>query len=259
MAARTSIAWTDRTFNPWWGCTRISPGCDRCYAAAFDHRIGGAHWGAGQARRYFGDAHWAEPLRWNRAAERTGTPTLVFCASMADVFDNEIDQAHRDRLWRLIRATPHLTWQLVTKRIGNARRMLPRDWGAAGYPNAWLLSTVVTQAEADRDIPKLLAIPARVHGVSIEPQLERIDIGRYATGDDFWVICGGESGGKARPFDIAWARALRRQCAATGAAFFMKQMGNRPVGITGTTGKGEDPAEWPTDVRVRDYPLQFRR
>ncbi len=77
--------------------------------------------------------------------------------------------------------------------------MLPADWGPGGYPNVWLLSTIVNQAEAERDIPKLLAIPAVVHGVSIEPQIEPVDISRYATGDDFWVICGGESGGKARP------------------------------------------------------------
>jgi protein gp37 len=257
MAATTSIAWTDKTFNPWWGCTRIGPGCDRCYAAAFDHRIGGDHWGTGHARRYFGDRHWAEPLRWNRDAERSGERPLVFCASMADVFDNEVEQEHRERLWELIRSTPALIWQIVTKRIGNAPKMLPRNW-SAGYPNVWLLATVVDQIEADRDIPKLLAVPAVVHGLSIEPQIAPVDISRYAHGDAFWCIVGGESGGKARPFDIAWARSLRDQCAAAGSAFFMKQMGNRPVGITGTTGKGESPQEWPKDIRVRNYPLGDR-
>jgi protein gp37 len=253
MAARTSIAWCTHSWNPWWGCTRIGPGCDNCYAAAFDHRIGGDHWGTGQARRYFGDHHWAEPVRWNRAAERSGARPLVFCASMADVFDNEVDQHHRDRLWRLIRDTPRLVWQIVSKRVQNAPKMLPADWDG-GYPNVWLLATVVNQDEADRDIPKLLAVPAAVHGLSVEPQLGPIDITRYARGAD-WVIAGGESGSKARPFDIAWARSLRDQCAAAGSAFFMKQAGSRPVGFGRLTGKGEDPGQWPEDIRVRNYPI----
>jgi protein gp37 len=253
MASTTSIAWTDRTFNAWWGCTRIGPGCDHCYAAAFDHRIGGSHWGAGRERRYFGDHHWAEPLGWNAQAERAGVPSLVFCSSMADVFDNEVEQRHRTRLWALIRATPRLTWQIVTKRIGNAPRMLPTDWGA-GYPNVWLLATVVNQAEVDRDIGKLATVPAAVHGLSVEPQLGPIALPAAVRGDRWWVIVGGESGGKARPFDIGWARSLRDQCRATGAVFFMKQVGTRPVGITGTAGKGENPADWPRDIRVRNYP-----
>lgn len=236
---------------------KIGPGCDMCYAAAFDHRIGGDHWGTGKERRYFGEHHWNEPVRWNRIAERSGTSPLVFCASMADVFDNEVDQKHRERLWVLIRNTPRLTWQIVTKRIGNAPKMLPADWGK-GYMNVWLLSTVVNQEEADRDIPKLKSVPARVHGLSVEPQIAPIDVSKYADGEAFWVICGGESGPRARSFDIAWARALRDQCRAAGSAFFMKQMGTHPVGITGTTGKGEDPEEWPADIRVREYPIRFR-
>ncbi len=103
---------------------------------------------------------------------------------MADVLDNQIDKHHRERLWNLIRSTPRLTWQLVTKRIGNAPKMLPADWGA-GYPNVWLLSTVVNQEEADRGIPKLLAVPAVVHGFSVKPQLAAIEISHYAHGDSF--------------------------------------------------------------------------
>jgi protein gp37 len=163
VAERSSISWTHSTFNPWIGCTKVSPGCDHCYAEALDnrHRWGGeAHWGAGVPRRRTSLSNWKLPEKWERKAKATGERHLVFCASLADVFDNEAPEGAREDLWQLIRATPHLTWQLVTKRIGNAARMLPADWGA-GYPNVWLLSTIVNQEEADRDLDKLLAVPAR--------------------------------------------------------------------------------------------------
>jgi protein gp37 len=177
VAERSSISWTHSTFNPWIGCTKVSPGCDRCYAEALDnrHRWGGeAHWGAGVPRRRTSLSNWKLPEKWERKAKATGQRHLVFCASLADVFDNEAPEGAREDLWQLIRATPHLTWQLVTKRIGNAARMLPADW-YPGYPNVWLLSTIVNQEEADRDLPKLLAVPARIHGVSYEPALDWVN------------------------------------------------------------------------------------
>jgi len=258
MGENTSIAWTHRTFNAWWGCSKIGPGCDHCYAASFDKRVGGDHWGPDKPRRYFGDKHWNQPRKWNREALGGDPRRLVFCSSMADVFDNQVEQHHRERLWALIKETPALVWQIVTKRIGNAPDMLPADWGD-GYPNVWLLSTVVNQPEADRDIDKLLRVPAIVHGLSVEPQLEEVDVRSWMSPYRpifqrvTWVISGGESG-KARPFNIAWARSLRDQCAAAGTHFFLKQFGHKPVGVYGLTGKGEDPAEWPEDVRVRNFP-----
>lgn len=176
MAEHTAISWTDATFNPWWGCTKVGPGCDACYAEAQAARFG-TGWGNDAPRRFFGEAHWNEPRKWNRKAAAAGRRSRVFCASMADVFDNQVEQVHRDRLWALIRDTPALDWLLVTKRIGNAAAMLPADWGA-GYANAWLLITVVNQAEADRDVPKLLSLPARVRGLSVEPMLGPIDLTR---------------------------------------------------------------------------------
>ena len=252
MAARTSIAWTNKTFNPWWGCVKVSPACDHCYAEAQATRYGHHVWGAGTPRRYFSDKHWAEPLKWHREAMVSRERVLVFCASMADVFDNEVDQSHRDRLWQLIRETPCLTWQIVTKRIGNAPKMLPADWHN-GYPNVWLCSTVVTQTEADRDIPKLAVVPARIHGLSIEPQLELIDLTRFGLDSSWWVICGGESGPRARPFLLDWARSLCDQCAGMGVPFFFKQTGRLPDGVP-IKGKGEDPSQWPADLRVREFP-----
>src|SRR5215472_16751824 len=141
---------------PGGGARQVSPLCDHCYAMMLDARwYKRAHWGPGAPRRYFGGAHWREPLTWQHAAPAEGRRHSVFCASMADVFDNEVDQAMRDRLWSLIRQTAKLDWIVLTKRIGNAPEMLPKDWGG-GYPNVWLLISV-DQAGLERDLPKLLA------------------------------------------------------------------------------------------------------
>jgi len=256
MAENTSISWTDATFNPVWGCTKVSPGCDNCYAEKQANRFG--KWWDGNERREFGDKHWNDPVRWNRAAEKAGTRTKVFCSSMSDVFDKDWPDGIRERLWGLIKATPCLDWIIVTKRIGNAQKMLPADWGD-GYPNVWLLITVVTLHEAERDVPKLLYTPARVRGLSIEPQLGVINLtalyvggkttidalrGKVHIGDFSqnipaidWVICGAESGPRRRPFNICWARSLREQCKGANVAFFLKQM----PGGTGLKGVVETP------------------
>lgn len=236
-------------------------------------------------RRFFGDKHWAEPLAWERKAAKTGKPMRVFCASMADVFDNEIDRAVRERLWALIRKTPNLRWQLLTKRIGNAPKMLPKDWGD-GYPNAWLGISIVNQDEADRDIPKLLDMDAAIRFISYEPALGPVVFKRAWFDNqgesEFdvlptigWVIVGGESGPKARPFDLAWARSIISQCRAAGVPCFVKQLGARPLDVPPPpkdgryflgerpgakwrlllrSTKGGDPSEWPDDLRVREFP-----
>lgn len=246
MGKDSAIEWTDHTFNPWWGCTKVSPGCDNCYAEAFSHRLGHDVWGPGKPRRFI-DAnsdYWLQVFSWDAAARKRGRRARVFCASMADVFDNEVEQIHRDNLFALIRATPMLLWILVTKRIGNAPKMLPADWGE-GYENVILVATVCNQAEADRDATKLQAIPARARGLSIEPMLGPIDL--YRGGFSFlhrltspqgrvipaldWIIVGGESG-KAKkdarpiqPLHWEWARQIRDQCTAAGVPFFFKQWG----------------------------------
>lgn len=253
MAANSKIAWTDNTFNPVWGCQKVGPGCDNCYAEALDRRTGGDHWGPGKPRRRTSEHNWNEPRRWNRKAQKEGRRYKVFCASMADVFDNEWLPEWRADLWTLIRETPNLDWLLLTKRIGNAPKMLPDDWGS-GWPHVWLGATVVNQEEADRDIPKLLAIPAAIHFLSIEPMLGPINLDPYlyrlleckapagkccglpdrrrgpgcvaalepeSTVD--LVIVGEESGNGRRPFDEDWVRDLRDQCQAAKKAFFYKQ------------------------------------
>lgn len=250
MADRSAIEWTDSTFNPWTGCTKVSPGCDHCYAEArMDTRLKVVSWGAGQPRKR--TKTWGDPVRWNARHEAFyaahGRRQRVFCASLADVFDNEVDPVWRADLFALIAKTPNLDWLLLTKRIGNAERMIEQAliaqgdgatdaWGSWPWPHVWLGATVVDQAEADRDIPKLLATPAAVRFLSMEPLLGPVTLnpwllsehGRRQIGARAgigWVIAGGESGHHARPMHPDWARRLRDQCAAAGVPFLFKQWG----------------------------------
>lgn len=177
MAENSKIEWCDHTFNPWEGCQKVGPGCDNCYAEARDARFtGGSHWGPGAPRRRTSAQNWNKPLRWNREAAASGTRPRVFCASLADVFDNAVDPQWRADLFELIRATPNLDWLLLTKRPGNIAKMLPADWVDYGWRNVWLGCTVVNQEEADRDIPKLLAVRAVVRFLSMEPLLGPVDL-----------------------------------------------------------------------------------
>ena len=174
MAEQTEISWADATFNPWIGCTKVSPACDFCYAARDNERrkwVSG--WGAGVPRRR--TKTWGNPLTWDRKAAVTGLRPRVFCASLADVFDNEIPDEWRTDLWALLRATPNLRWILLTKRIGNAAKMLPADWP---YPNAGLMATLANQEEWDRDWPKLARTPATWHGVSPNRSLGPLTLAR---------------------------------------------------------------------------------
>lgn len=236
MGADSKIEWTHHTFNPWWGCQRVSPGCEHCYAETFDRRLGGEHWGPGVERRFFGDKHWNEPLRWNREAEAAGERRRVFCASMADVFEDLPELApHRARLFALITETRSLDWLLLTKRPENAQHL----WSQAQYDafdgaeslgptwagNIWIGTTVEDQRRAEERIPHLLRIPAAVRFLSCEPLLGPLHLfGEHESAID-WVICGGESGRGARRMEADWARSLRDQCALDGVAFFFKQWG----------------------------------
>jgi protein gp37 len=218
MGENSTISWTDHTFNPWLGCTKVGPDCDHCYAETrMDTRFGRVRWGAGQQRRRTKD--WDEPRRWNRKATKTGYCPRVFCASLADVFDNEVDPSWRDDLWQLIRETPLLRWMLLTKRIGNVPKMVPADWP---FAHVGIMATIVNQDEWDRDFHKLMAVPAPWHGVSAEPLLGMIDIGNAKLD---WIITGGENGPGFRPLNMNAVRFLRDQCARNGIAFHHKQNG----------------------------------
>jgi protein gp37 len=231
MAEKTEISWAHSTFNPWIGCTKVSPGCDHCYAATLmDERYKRVKWGAGEARGRTSAANWKQPLAWNRKAKESGEPWRVFCASLADVFDNEAPDEWRADLFRLIEETPALTWMLLTKRIGNVRHMLPPEWlpkpgvwVGSFPPNVWLGITVVNQGEYDRDYPKLESIDAPVRWLSCEPLLGPIN--HFHAGRPDWVIVGGESGAGARPMEVEWVRGIRSECERTGATFHFKQWG----------------------------------
>lgn len=260
MGTETGIAWTDSTFNAWIGCTKVGPGCDGCYAQVLDARYkwgGAAHWGAGVPRHRTTAGTWRNPLHWNQEAARNKKRHLVFCSSLSDVFDNEVPPAWRADLFALIRATPALTWQLVTKRIGNVIAMLPADW-RDGYANVWIISTIVNQDEADRDMDKLLTVPAHVHGVSYEPALGPVNWCPWLKGGLDWIIIGGESvqaNHVTREFNLQWARDTINQCRLHGRYPFMKQVGSRPSPHLKLHDRaGAEPREWPADLRVREFP-----
>ncbi|MGI5142595.1 DUF5131 family protein [Streptomyces sp. CA-106110] len=255
MGEGSSIEWTENTFNPWWGCARISPACRNCYADRDARRWGQDLFHLNGPRRMMSDRYWQAPLKWNREAERIGLPARVFCASMADVFERHpgvIDA--RERLWRLIEQTPWLRWQLLTKRPENIAAMSP--WGGSWPPHVWIGVSAEDQERADQRIPILLQVKASVRFLSCEPLLEDLDLHPYLTNRSagtnphpdapdgaavdgmervggqwvrieslHWVIAGGESGPRARPTHPNWLRSLRRQCAEAGTDFFLKQWG----------------------------------
>lgn len=246
--AESKIEWTRFTFNPWIGCTRVSPACDFCYAADMSARRGWANWGPGEERRRTAESTWRQPLTWNRKV--VGLPwheRTVFCASLADVFDNEIDPQWRVDLFQLIEKTPNLVWLLLTKRIGNVPEMVSAATGRGQLPrNVAVGATMADQAEWDRDARKLKYVRDTLDPLftfaSVEPMLSPIVIRDLPCPD--WVICGGESGRKPRYMDPLWAASLHLQVFDRDKAFFLKQM----------TAK----APIPDHLQVRQWPVLRR-
>ena len=193
MAKFSKIEWTDHTFSGWIGCTKVSEACDDCYAEEGDKRWHWTPqgWGPGKPRHRTSNENWKQPLKWDREAAASGIRARVFCASLSDVFDREVDPAWRSDLWDLIRQCPHLDWQLLTKRPQLIASYLPSDWGS-GWPNVWLGTSVENQLRADQRIPHLVAVPAVVHFLSVEPLLGAITFKSLAGIE--WIIVGGESG-----------------------------------------------------------------
>jgi len=239
MSEGTKIEWCDHTFNPWWGCSQVSPGCDHCYAKALAERFrpGRKIWNTDD-RLIFGMQHWEEPLRWNQRAWARGRSESVFVGSMCDVFDPDGPKDQREGLWNLIADTPYLDWLLLTKRPDSP---LVREVRASDWTNLSVGVTVESQAYIDR-IGKLLEIPARSYFVSFEPLLGAIDlrsragrahwfdyieIGPHTHRKINWAIVGGESGPGARPMDADWVRTLRDDCVRVRMPFFFKQWSRR--------------------------------
>ena len=255
MAENSGIEWTDHTFNPWWGCTKIAPACDDCYAAKLaTGRFGQPELWSGSRRRI---KDWKGPRKWNRNAAvfmaQQGRRQRVFTASMADIFDNQVDTTWRDDFWMLVRECPELDWLLLTKRPQNIAKMLPEFWDEI-KGTVWLGTTVEDEKRAALNIPHLLQHDSAVRFLSMEPLIEQVDIVEIATmhfrgaellyplsgelADIFgesvgctnridWVITGGESGGTDRTAHAApWYRSLRDQCATAGVPFHFKQWGD---------------------------------
>ncbi|MGY3366140.1 protein gp37 [Bradyrhizobium sp. GM2.4] len=267
MAQHSAIEWTDATVNFWWGCTKVGPGCDFCYAETLDRfHGGGAHWGLGVPRRKIASAAklihrldndyaaWAADRECGLCGPHAGISRRVFIQSMSDLFDLEVPLEWFAEAWGLIKACERIEIQIVTKRISAVEKRLA-EIGETEWPkHAGLMITVVNQDEADRDVPRLLALKAKLCipwvGLSCEPLLGPIalySLGGRAWAKDpsaivhdalvgfrsdqvhtaklDWVIVGGESGRDARTMHPDWARSLRDQCAAAGTAFLFKQWG----------------------------------
>lgn len=255
---KDGIKWTDFTFSVWWGCTKVSEGCKECYAAEMGNRFG-VKWGKGQARRHASEKMMGEPIRWNKAAAKNGTRPRVFCGSMMDWADQEVDPAWRKEMWDVIRKCTSLEWLMLTKRVNDIPAALPPDWGE-GWDHVRLGCTVENQAMADFRIPKMKKIPHRLpFFLSMEPLLERVTLD-YHLGREKgmeWadclckeidpsdapcivcecrkelgkrsgigqIIAGGESGRSARPCALEWIELLVEEAAVAGIPAFVKQLG----------------------------------
>ena len=252
MAEKTEIAWCDSTFNPWVGCQKVSAGCDNCYAETLmDKRYHKVEWGPHGERKRTSPANWRNPVTWNKhhAAfqAKHGHRQRVFCASLADVFDNQAPDGARADLFSLIIDTPNLDWLLLTKRPENIEDMIldliGGDRLAAMPSNIWLGITAEDQIAYDRRWPILQKIPAAVRFISYEPAIGplRIPFKGWISPTPDWVICGGESGPNRRHMPDAWARDALVDCADRGIPFFMKQMsGREPI---------------PSELMVREFPV----
>jgi protein gp37 len=240
------------TFNPWYGCTKVSEGCEQCYAEGWAKRSGLVQWGPFAPRRRSREHNWNEIRKLNDAAGRAGIRVRVFCASLADWLDDAVPVEWLANLLELIQFTPNLDWLLLTKRPQNWNKRIHEafqfgwdgdEWASVwldGYApaNVWIGTTTENQKRLDERIPVLLTIPARVRFLSCEPLLGPLEfsnvtkrsdavaqLGKKALDGIHWVIVGGESGPKARPMNPAWVRSIRNQCQAADVPMLFKQWG----------------------------------
>lgn len=215
MGNKTAISWTDKTWNPWMGCTKVSAGCKNCYMFREQERYGTNPNLIRRSKTTFYD-----PLSWKE-------PARVFTCSWSDFFHEKVPTAWLDEAWSIIKRTPHLIYQILTKRPGNIKDMLPADWGS-GYPNVWLGVTVEDSNNVWR-MEALAEIPAIIRFVSWEPAIGLLPpdfVGTYRN-EFHWLIAGGESGPGARihPHLERWIKAIHGDCIRWQIPFFFKQWG----------------------------------
>lgn len=235
MGKYTNIAWTDHSFNPWWGCTKITDGCKFCYAERQAARFGS--WWGNSPRRVFGPAHWREPIVWNAHAARYGVYDKVFVGSMCDLFENRGDVIlERERLFTMVDNLRHLIWQFLTKRPENIMPLTEKSWRNSQewyreHPNVWVGASAENQVRLNHAVTHLITVPAPIRFISAEPllgELDLVDAFYGVTGQDFrrwWLIIGGESGPNARPMHPFWVDKLIGQAKGLGMPVFFKQWG----------------------------------
>lgn len=295
MGKDTGISWTDHTFNPFWGCIQVSPACGlplpgqedephgSCYALEWDARfpiLGQTHWGKEAPRRFFGDKHWDQLFTWNRAAGRASVQRNVFVGSMCDIMEDHRSLKHaessqgivaaRARLYKIIPETPHLNYLMLTKRPQNYRTFLPPDWLEHPQPNVWLGATVETPDYIWR-ADELRKLNCAVRWLSMEPLLAMFTVAELmiVLHHIDWAIFGGESGANARRTMMAWIQSGMAVAKKTGTVPFMKQTGGnlsdadllyfaKNSGVSMQHKAGADPAEWPPEFRVQQFPTPRR-
>lgn len=243
MGTKTRIAWTDFSWNSWWGCLRVSPACDACYAAVLDRRTGGSYWDGTKIPRRTMEANWAIPQKMNKKAVASGRPLRCFLGSMMDWADNRVPEQWRVDMWGVVRENTALRFQMLSKRAPNIARMLPEDWGVDGYPHVWLGVTVEDRKHGVPRIDHLRKVPARVRFLSVEPLLE--DLGELDLSGIHWVIIGGESGPRHRPIKREWVDNVIAQCRSQDVAVFFKQWGGRTPEAGGCELDGVEIKEFP--------------
>ena len=250
MGKDTNIGWTDHTFNPWKGCTKVSEGCLHCYAEDWAKRFNQVTWNAPPILT--SKAKWREPKKWNKELGENETAT-VFCASLADIFDQNAPNEWRDRVWDLIEATQKLTYLLLTKRPEAAVEQFPYH-----LPNAWLGVTIENQKRLEERMPLIHECQAKHKFLSIEPLLEKITLKHHDLSDIDWIIVGGESGSKARPFHLEWGSNLISECQELGIPVFMKQLGSNAYwqgeSFKTRSSHGDDISEFPSFLQVQNFP-----
>jgi protein gp37 len=276
MGQDSAIAWTNHTFNPWWGCHKNSAECANCYAEAWAKRTGFDIWGKGAPRRQFSESHWDDPLLWDAAAKREGVRKRVFCGSMCDIMEPREDlNPQRARLAELVERTPNLDWLLLTKFPQHFRDFLPQAWLRDPRQNVWGMTTAGCDDSLWR-VSELLATPFVLRGLSAEPLISELGLdcvpwprgwerspddgsdgidalsycGRLGRSLD-WVIPGHESGPGARDGSIDDILHLVRGCKAAGTACFVKQV---QLVRDGKRYLSKNPAEWPAAIRVQQFP-----
>lgn len=268
----SKIQWTEKTWNPVVGCTRVSPGCQHCYAERMAKRL----IAMGQDK-YTGtvdkNGRWTGVLNFDHNSLsiplRHKKPEVWFVDSMSDLFHEQVSQEWLIEVWKVMRDTPQHTYQILTKRADVMEERVKGLVETFGIlPNVWLGVSVENQEYADKRIYHLINTPAAIRFLSCEPLLGLVDLSywliKYHESQKVrpwhidWVIIGGESGPGARPFHLEWARGIIDECQAADVAVFMKQVGSNPVmdnvGYPIKDHKGGDMSEWPEWLRVREMP-----